>query len=356
MTQTGSTGTGVLLGVRGAAGVARCASPAKTRTRRPRTPFVLAYLLSAWVLITLNFALPRALPGNPLDALADPSAPTYVQDSATRDALAAYYGLDRPLVSQYAHYLAGLARGDVGTSIRYNAPVSTLIRERLPWTVLLVVTAMTAATFAGVAAGTHSAWRRGRAVDRGLLAAFLGVRNLPVYFTGSMALFVFAVRLGWLPLAGARTAFMAPSGLLGTTGDVARHLVLPAGVLALQFAAGHFLLMRASMVTQLGADYLLLGRAKGVRERRLKYAYAARNAIPPVVTLIALQLGFAVTGSIFVETIFAWPGMGRLLFDAVVGRDYPTLQGCFLVLTLTVLTANLAADLLARRLDPRVAA
>jgi len=335
---------------------AQTGEPSEVR-RRPRRPgrLLLPYLVTVWFLVTLNFLLPRAMPGDPISALEDPSAPTYVRDEAARGELARYYGLDRPLTSQYARYLGGLLRGDLGQSIRYNAPVKGLVAERLPWTLLLVGTAMVIASAVGLFAGVQSAWRRGRRADRWLLGAFLAVRNFPVFFLGSLALFVFAVKLRWLPLAGASTPF-STLGPVARIGDVGRHLVLPASVLAVQFAAGHFLLMRAAMVSELGADYMLGGRVKGLRARRLKYAYAARNALLPVVTLMALQIGFAVTGSIFVETVFAYPGMGRLVSDSVAFRDYPVLQACFLVLTLVVVTANLGVDLLYARLDPRTAA
>ncbi|MDP8932260.1 MAG: ABC transporter permease [Actinomycetota bacterium] len=320
--------------------------------RRSRAWTATSYILTVFLLITVNFVLPRAMPGDPISVLMNLSAATDVQQ-ATADALADYYGLDRPLLAQYASYLAHMARGDLGLSIRYNRPVAELVAQRLPWTLLLIVSAMTLAAAVGLLAGAQSAWRRGRPVDRGLLTFFLTVRNFPVFFLGSLALFVFAVKLRWLPLAGARTPFSGSYGLLPQLADVASHLVLPASVLAVQFAAGHFLIMRASMVSELGADYLLLGRAKGLRERRLKYGYAARNALLPVVTLITLQLGFAVSGTILVETVFAYPGMGRLLYEAVAFRDYPTLQACFLVLGLVVVTLNLLADVLYRRLDPR---
>ncbi|MDQ6910411.1 MAG: ABC transporter permease [Actinomycetota bacterium] len=333
------------------------ASGDPTQTPRRRRPGRLAvpYLLTVWFLVTLNFLLPRAMPGDPISALEDPSAPTYVRDDAAREALARHYGLNRPLANQYAHYLGSLVRGDLGESIRYNASVSGLVAERLPWTLLLVGAAMVIASAVGLSAGVQSAWRRGRSTDRWLLGLFLGVRNFPVFFLGSLALFVFAVKLRWLPLAGASTPFSS-LGIVSRVVDVGRHLVLPASVLAVQFAAGDFLLMRAAMVSELGADYLVVGRVKGLRQRRLKYGYAARNALLPVVTLMALQIGFAVTGSIFVETLFAYPGMGRLVFDAVAFRDYPVLQACFLVLTLVVVTVNLGIDLLYARLDPRTAA
>jgi len=327
------------------------ASEMDTRGRSARR-LITSYALTVVLLVSLNFFLPRALPGDPIDALQDPVATTYVHDDATRAALSRYYGLDRPLLAQYRHYLAGLARGDMGLSIRYRAPVRDVVAARLPWTLLLTGTAIVLALTVGLVAGVNSGWRRGGATDRSMLGLFIGLNNLPVFFLASVALFGFSVKLGWLPVAGARTPFSS-SGGIRLVADVARHLVLPASVLGLGLAAGYYLLMRASMVTELGSDYLLLGRIKGLRERTLKYRYAARNAILPVVAAVALEVGFAVTGAIFVERVFAYPGMGRLLFDSIAARDYPTLQGCFLVLTVAVVTANFCADVVCRRLDPR---
>lgn len=326
---------------------------AQTR-RSSRRNLIVSYGITVFVLITLNFFLPRALPGDPISALVDSGSPTYVQSEELRLELEEYYGLDQPIWEQYVGYLGDLAQGDLGTSIRYNVPVAELVRERLPWTLLLVTSAMVLATTLGWIMGAHSGWRQGRGVDQGLLGVFLGLRGFPPFFLASIALFVFAVRLDWVPLAGASTPFSTSLGPIERVTDVAYHLLLPALVLALPFAAGHYLLMRAGMVSELGSDYLMLGKAKGLRERRLKYAYAARNALLPVVTLAALHLSAAVTTeAIVVETVFAYPGMGRLLFEAVPFRDYPTLQACFLILTLLVVTVNFLVEVLYRRLDPR---
>lgn len=320
--------------------------------RRERLGAVLSYGTTVFLLVTVNFLLPRAMPGDPVEALLSRSSTTYVDDEDTRAELLEYYGLDRPLLAQYGCYLGGLARGDLGTSIRTNAPVRDALADRLPWSLLLAGSATAVATGVGLVAGVHAGWRRGRAVDRGLLGLFLGMREFPSFLLGSLALFVFAVKLDWFPLAGARTPF-AELGLAGQVGDVAHHLVLPAGVLAVGLAAGHYLVMRAGIVSELGADYLLLGRAKGLAERRLKYRYAARNALLPVVSLTAIQLGFAVTGAILVERVFAYPGIGRLLFESIGARDYPAIQGCFLVTAVLVVSVNVLAEVLYRRLDPR---
>lgn len=331
-------------------------APAAGRSRRRRWGIAASYAVTVFLLIAVNFFLPRALPGDPISALLDPGAPSHVQDETLRAELQAYYGLDRPLVTQYGRYLAGLARGDLGTSIRYNAPVADLLRERLPWTMLLVTSSIVLAVVAGWLSGIHSGWRRGRPVDRGLLALFLGLHSFPVFFVGSIALFVLSVNVGWFPLAGARTPFLDDAGLPARVADIAHHLALPAVVLAANFVASQYLNMRASMVAQLGADHLTLGRAKGLPDRRIKYRYAARNALLPAVTLTAVHVSFAVTESILVETVFAYQGVGRLIFEAVAFRDYPALQGCFLVLSLVVVTANFLADVLYARLDPRTAA
>lgn len=327
------------------------------RAARPRVAGarLAAYLLTVFLLVTINFFLPRALPGDPIDALLDPSQSAYLQNEQLRAEITAYYGLDRPIGVQYVDYLAALGRGDLGTSIRYNVPVANLLAERLPWTLLLVGAGLTLAVTVGLSAGVHSGWRRGERADRRLLTLFLGLSHFPAFFLASIALFVFAVKLGWVPLAGARTPFASGQGLLGQVTDVAHHLVLPACVMAVSLAADYYLVMRAGMVGELGADHLLGGRVKGLRERRLKYRYAARNALLPAVSLVAARVGTAVSGlTIFVETVFAYPGIGRLVFDAVSFRDYPVLQACFLVLALLTLTANLAADLGYARLDPRV--
>ncbi len=332
----------------------RDVAPARRRGwRRP----LLSYLVTVFFLVTLNFFLPRAMPGDPITALQLPSTPDYVRDVQTRQALTRYYGLDRPVVEQYGHYLKALVHGDLGVSIQHNAPVAGLLKGRLAWTALLMGSAMALATTLGIVAGLHSGWRRGRPVDRRLLTLFLGTQNFPVFFLASLALLVFAVQLGWVPLAGGRTPFSGSYSVVHQVADIAHHLVLPASVMAVELAGYQYLVMRASMVGELGSDYLVLGRAKGLRERSLKYRYAARNALLPAVSVVALQLSRpAVAGAIFVETVFAYPGLGQLMSSAIAVRDYPTLQGCLLVLSLVVVTANLLADLAYARLDPRTTA
>lgn len=325
--------------------------PARRSWKRP----LVSYALTVFLLLTFNFLLPRALPGDPIAALLVRSSPDYVDNDTTRQKLTEYYNLDESMPAQYVHYLAGLARGDLGTSIYFNTPVTKLIWERVTWSFLLVGTSMVLAVAIGMTAGIHSGWRRGRRVDRGLLGFFMGVENLPVFFVGALALLVFSAKLGWFPLGGATTPF-ADYGPLRKTLDVAHHAALPALLMALEFAAVQYLVMRAGMVSELGSDYLLMGRAKGLRDRKLKYGYAGRNALLPVVTVVGMQFSLAVASSIFIERLFAYPGLGLFMFDSVGVRDYPAMQGSFLVMSIAVVSVNFLVEMLYARLDPRTGA
>lgn len=257
------------------------------------------------------------------------------------------------LSDPFGHYLVRLLHGDLGRSVATNAPVRSELARHLPWTILLIGTSLVPATAVGLIAGVHSGWPRGRPMDRVLLVALLAVREFPPFLLGSLLLLVFAVKLHWLPLFGGETPFSSSYSVAARVVDVGQHLLLPALVLTIGLAAGTFLLMRAGMVNELGADHLLLGRAKGLRERRLKYRYAARNALLPVVSLTALQLGFVVTGDVLIERVFAYPGIGNLIFDAIRDRDYPMIQGAFVLVAIGVVSLTAAADVLHRRLDPR---
>ncbi len=315
----------------------------------------VTYIVTLWVVLTLNFLLPRLLPGDPLAALLDPNSSEYVFDPETRAALAAYYGLDRSLPEQYITYLGGVIRGDLGRSIRLNQPVGKLLTTHLPWTLLLTGTALGLASLLGLMGGSEAAWRRETLADRILTACSVLVSNAPVYFVGMILLILFGARLRWLPLAGGRTPFAQYSGFLPAAIDIAKHLALPALTLTLSLLGAQFLLVRNSVVSILGEEFILVARAKGLRPARVKRGHALRNALLPFVAHLAAHAGIAVTGAVFIETLFQYPGMGRLIFESVGDRDYPVIQGVFLVVALVVLTANLFADLVNTWLDPRVA-
>ncbi|MGH9149770.1 MAG: ABC transporter permease [Acidimicrobiales bacterium] len=312
------------------------------------------YAVTLWALVTLVFFLPRLLPGDPLRQLEDADSATFVHDPAVRERLAAYHGLDRPLLEQYGSYLSSLARGDLGWSISQNTPVATLMRNRLPWTLLLTGSALALSSAISFLAGVTAAWNRGRLADRALIVVLSASRAIPEYAIASALLIGFAVILPIFPQAGARTPFASYASPLAAVGDVAFHLALPLTALTLGLAANKFLIVRNTVLATLGEDYMVLARAKGLSRRRLKYRHSGRNALLPFVTALGVQAGFAVSGSLFVETIFNYPGMGTLVERAVAARDYPLLQGCFILLAVVVLVANLVVELAYGRLDPRV--
>ncbi|MGL4745154.1 MAG: ABC transporter permease [Dermatophilaceae bacterium] len=331
-------------------------APARPRAPRWLGP-VLSFAASAVTLTVLCVVLPRVMPGDPLSALWTEGAREYVYDDAERAALRASYGGDRPLAQQVVGDLGRLFGGDLGVSIRYDEPVAGLLGERLPRTVLLVGSAMVLGVTLGASGGAVAGWWRGGPIDRSGLAVVTLVRATPTFFLAALALYAFAVHLSWFPVSGHASPFREPdAGPLAVVGDLLHHLALPAAVLAATVAAGQFLVLRASMLTQRRARHLLGARARGASEGQVLRRHAARGAAPPGVALAGIQAGAVMTGAVVVESVFAYPGLGELLVDAVSYRDYPVMQGAFLTLTLTVLVANLAADLALRRLDPRVGA
>jgi peptide/nickel transport system permease protein len=315
---------------------------------------ILLYAVTLWAVVTLVFLLPRLIPGDPLRRFDDPESAGFVYDASSRAKVAAYYGLDRPLLDQYRSYVSGIAHGDFGWSISQNQPVGRLMRQRMPWTLLLTGGALMVSSAISFFAGVTAAWNRNRLGDRALIVALSAARAIPEYAIGTALLITFAVTYHVFPQAGARTAFAEYGSTWEAVNDVAAHLVLPLTSLALGLTANKFLIVRNTVIGTLGEDYMLLARAKGLSRRVLKYRHSARNALLPFVTALGVQAAFAVGGSLLVETVFSYPGMGTLIDRAVTGRDYPLLQGCFIVLAVVVLIANLLVELVYTRLDPRV--
>lgn len=307
------------------------------------------YAIAVAAALVLNFVLPRLAPGDPADYLAPPESG--VVSAAERNEILERFDLDGSNLSQFGRYLSNMSRGDLGVSVRDSRPVSTVVGERLGWSLLLVGTAVVVSTVLGVVFGFAAGWRRGSGRDVGLLAAVLGVDALPAFFVGLMLLLVFSVTLGWFPVYGA-------SAVTGLTGwawlvDVARRLVLPATTLTLVGLASVFVVARSAMISELGQDYVYMARAKGLDERTVK-RHAMGNALLPVSTVALLGFSTLVGAATVVETVFSYPGLGSLAFAAVRARDYPVLQAVFLLLSLIAIVANLLADLLYPVLDPRV--
>jgi peptide/nickel transport system permease protein len=301
-------------------------------------------------IIVFQFVLIRLAPGDPASVIAGQSG---AADPLFMEQLRAQFGLDRPLYEQLLIYLRDMATLDLGFSHRQQQPVATLILERLPATLLLTLTAFAFAVTAGVALGVMAARRVGRAADSVITVLALTFYATPIFWVGLLLVLVFSVWLEWLPSFGMFTVGAELTGL-AYAADVARHLVLPALTLGLFFLAIYARLARASMLEVADQDFVRTARAKGVPEGRIVRAHVLRNALLPVITFAGIQAGQLVGGSILVETVFAWPGIGRLAFDALLARDYATLLGVFFCTAVMVVVFNLITDLLYAVIDPRV--
>lgn len=312
---------------------------------------VIRYGVTLFLLVTVVFFLPRALPGDPLQVYEDA---TTALPADQRAEYLAHYGLDRPLLEQYVRYLSATVRLDLGDSIAFRKPVKDLVADRLPWTLLLVGTALVMSALLSYFAGVASAWVRGSLTDRFTVAAMTVMHAIPEYALASLLLIAFSVRIRIFPVAGGSTPFSTDFTFAHKVVDVFVHLVLPATALALGMLGTKFLLVRNTMVSVLGQDYMLLAEAKGLPERLLKYRHAGRNALLPFLNIVGVQVGLAAGSALFVETVFGYPGMASLLVPAVGNLDYPLIEGCFLFLAAMTLIANLVVDLVSARVDPRV--
>lgn len=317
-------------------------------------------LVTVLVVITFNFLLFRVLPGDPAKSgLRDPRL-----NPAAVESLRVRFGLDKeafldldggnPLDTQFTAYLGALSRGDLGTSYAFrDQPVSDLIGRALVNTLWLVVPSQVLSILLGASLGLFAAWRRGRTLDVAALTFSLFMWSLPTFFLGIILLVAGANWFG-LPTAGRITIAGQFETFWDLAWDVGRHLVLPTLTLTLVLLGEYMLIMRSSVLDVFGEDYILTARAKGLSTYRIVRHHALRNAMLPMVTLIALNLGFTVSGAIQVEAVYSWPGLGALTVGAVGDRDYPVLQGAFLLLAVSVVIANLAAELIYGWLDPRV--
>lgn len=313
---------------------------------------ILQYLLILFIAISLNFLLPRVMPGDPISLIAGGAVQQMGAEKIAE--LQAAYGLDQPLGVQYLQYLGNLLRGDLGQSYRYSGgrSVGEVLVDRLGWTLLLVGTSLTLATIVGSALGAWAAWRHGKAEDIGLLTGLFTLRSVPAFWLAMILIPIFSIQLKWFP-SGDSYSFPRQEGWANVK-DIFLHAVMPVTVLALAYLPTAFTVMRFSLLGVLGTDYIRTARAKGVRERGVLYKHALRNALLPVVTAFALDFGQLLGGVVLIETVFNYQGIGVMMFEAVKSRDYPLLQGGFLVFTLGVIGINLIVELLYPRLDPRV--
>lgn len=311
---------------------------------------VIKMAVMVFAIITANFLFVHAAPGDPASVMAGEAGAADPQFLAQ---LRTQFGLDQPLSTQLWLYVSHVAQGDLGMSYRQQRPVAGLIAERLSATLLLTGTAFVLAIILGVTLGALAARRVGRTSDSLITVLALGLYATPLFWVGLMLVLVFSIWLDWLPSFGMYTVGANLSGLAAVL-DTARYLVLPALTLGLFYMAVYARLTRAAMLEVASQDFVRTARAKGVPEGAVQRRHILRNALLPVITVAGIQLGQLVGGSILVETVFAWPGIGRLAFDALLARDYQILLGVFLVTSVMVLAFNLLTDLLYVLIDPRV--
>ncbi|HXZ31914.1 MAG TPA: nickel ABC transporter permease [Terriglobales bacterium] len=295
----------------------------------------LLYMLPVvWLIVSVVFLLIHLVPGDPILQMLGEGAPAG-DVQAARHA----YGLDVPLSQQYLHYWKGVLHGDLGPSLRFNQNVARLIAQRYPYTLQLTLASLFVAIALSIPAGVRSAQRRNRWDDRLLSVVSLFGLSFPNFALGPILILFFAIKLGWLPVSG--------SGTLA-------HVVLPAVTMGSALAAILTRMVRTSMLEELGQDYIRTARAKGLPEHTVVYRHALRNAMIPVITVLGLQFGALLAGAIVTETIFSWPGIGRLTIQAIGNRDYYLVQGCILAIGLTYVAVNFLTDLLYSVVNPRI--
>jgi ABC-type dipeptide/oligopeptide/nickel transport system permease component len=289
-----------------------------------------------WLVVSVVFLLIHLVPGDPVaQMLGEGATPTDLET------LRHQYGLDLPLSQQYLRYWHGVVRGDLGHSLRLNDSVTHLILQRYPYTLELTLAALVVALLAAIPAGILAALHRGTWRDNTVGVVSLFGLSFPAFAMGPIAILLVSIKLGWLPVSGAGTP---------------AHLILPALTMGSGLAAILTRMVRTAMLEELGQDYIRTARAKGLPERTVLYRHALRNALIPIVTLVGLQFGALLAGAIVTETIFSWPGVGRLTISAISNRDYALVQGCILAVGLTYVLVNLATDVLYAVLNPRIRA
>jgi peptide/nickel transport system permease protein len=304
-------------------------------------------IVTVFVAVTINFVLFRLAPGSAVTNLSRVPHATL----QLRHALKVQFGLDKSKGEQYVIYLKQLIHGNLGISYENQQPVSTNLRIALINTLPMVTLGTIFSIIFGTLTGVIAAWRRGTPTEAATVSTALGFYSMPTQWLGLMLIIIFA---GVLPTGGMTNEFLLNPGFWQHLKDLASHIVLPSLTLGLVLYGEYTLIVRSAMLETLGEDYILTARAKGLKPWTIVRSHALRNAMLPIITLVALSLGYIVAGAILIEIVFSWPGIGRAVYQAVLARDYPTLQGAFLLLTIAVVLCNLIADLLYFRLDPRI--
>lgn len=310
---------------------------------------ILSGILTVLVVFTLNFALVKSAPGDPIRSLMGKES----DDPVLRQALMEKWGLDKPVSEQYLNYLKNAVVGDLGTSITYNRSVNEMIGERVAATVLLGLTAALLALIIGTLLGIFCARHDGSFIDNILSGISYATDAMPSFWLGLMLIIVFATRLGWLPAQGMINVRAGYTGMQHIL-DVLYHLVLPCVTLVLITMPGYFRITKSSILQVTNEDFITTMRATGMSERKIFNKYIFRNAILPTVTMFGISMAFLITGVSLIEIVFSWPGMGSMTLTAINQRDYPTLMGVYLVMSISVVVVMILTDIAYAFLDPRI--
>jgi len=310
---------------------------------------VVAATLTIAVIVCANFFIFRMAPGDPVRMMfRDPRV-----SAESLELMKQKFGLDKPLSGQFVAYVKNLAQGDLGLSFSQRKPVLEVLASRIPHTLLLVVTALTIAIFLGVILGALAGWLSGTRFDTVILTASVAMYSIPTFALGIILLLIFAYLIPIFPLGGILTPASGYEGF-ELVKDVGWHMFLPAFSIVIWYVGEYVILTRSSMIDAMGQEYITTAWAKGLKKRNILKNHALRNALLPVITISGVNLAFAAAGVIEAETVFAWPGVGRLTYDAVSQRDYPLLQGVFMLFAFAIVLANLAIDLIYGYIDPRI--
>lgn len=316
---------------------------------------VFEYSIIFLLIVTLNFFIPRLMPGDPFTFLSSNEGDIhhmYTEEEV--EMYKSYYGLDKPIVKQYIEYINNLTKGNLGYSIYYNDTVISIILKRAIWTLGISTISLLISTLIGLVLGSISAWYRNTWLDRVLYPLMITLSEIPSFLIAIFLLFILAAKTGLFPLSGGITVFAEYENNLDKILDILHHGILPTLSLVLSQLGGFYLLSRNSMITVISKDYMTTAVAKGLSSKRIIFRHGLKNSIIPVLTRFFLSLGSVLSGAILVENVFNYPGIGRLMRQAVMVRDYTLIQGIFLFVTFLVLSMNLLADIVYKKIDLRV--
>jgi len=318
------------------------------------TKRAVSCIITIFAVIMINFFLFRVMPANPVDIMVSPLMGQERLSEEVREQLIHSLGLDRPLWMQFIIYLRDVATGNFGYSFMTPRPVLKIIAERLPNTIVLMFAGNLIAILIAVALGVVAAWKRGSNIDVSSLIVALTFSSMPMFWVGGIIIIIFSVQLNLFPMFGTGTIGINYPNVLAYIADYLHHLFLPMITMGLVSFGGLFLIMRGALLDVFTEDYILTANAIGLPNRTIIFKNALKNAMLPLITIVGIRLGFMVGGSLLTETVFSWPGIGLTIFRAVNQRDYPVLQGAFLIITILVVLANFVADIIYGSVDPRV--